>query len=59
MKTLSLITVCMIIVITAFAQPSFKIAGQINAKAPGLRRGLGGMSIFRLRFALAQRASFP
>ena len=40
MKTLSLVAVCMIIVVTSFAQPSFKISGQIE----GLNSGIAKLS---------------
>jgi peroxiredoxin len=40
MKTLSLVAVCMIIVVTSFAQPLFKISGQIE----GLNSGIAKLS---------------
>ena len=40
MKTLSLVAVCMIIVVTSFAQPSFKISGHIE----GLNSGIAKLS---------------
>jgi hypothetical protein len=40
MKTLSLVAVCMIIVVISFAQPLFKISGQIE----GLNSGIAKLS---------------
>ena len=38
MKTLSLVAVCVIIVVTSFAQPSFKISGQIKGLNSGIAK---------------------